>query len=303
MDFNPVDCVCIVAAPDLWGVVQHSQVKPPAAAAAAFNEQVGKCCVQPFYWKINGYFAKDVIIDDQTLLFSVPKDPIGADEDEFQMLKRSSLSEAVTYTIATYKTTDKVGFEQVAVIRTDSETQSASGNVYCMVEKVTTVLNDEGDTVQCLHAYNGREQKTWYVKDGYTLPETIEIGDIVRPTLNMNDEIIFLELTYDCRGAERPIFDDETADFHQQNRIMFGYGSDLVDSVFKVSFYPDGAESFLYDITDTAIIVYDPSQPEGKQIYQGTTGDISLYSYVGSECSRLLLQSSYEHARIIYVYK
>ena len=41
LDGQTVDGVCVVAAPDLRRVVQHSRVEPAAAAAAPLNEKVG----------------------------------------------------------------------------------------------------------------------------------------------------------------------------------------------------------------------------------------------------------------------
>lgn len=255
-------------------------------------------------WKIAGYFAQDIIINDDTLIFSVPEDPKDIDEESYSILSRDDLSEAVQYNVASYKTKSKVGYEEVVVILNNDTTSLALGDTYAMVESMGYALNNAGAKVEYISVFNGATKTQWYAKEGISFASKgIEIGDIVRPGLNTKGELINLELVYDCNSGSRPSFNTQTADFHAMNRVMFGYASDLVDSIFKLSYYPDGEDTYRYNIEKTVFVVFDPNERAGKQIYQGTIGDVVMYANNPAECSRFVLQSRYEQAKIVYVYK
>ncbi len=251
-------------------------------------------------WKIAGYFAQDIIINNDTLIFSVPANPKSASEDDYTMMSRDNLSEALTYDVASYKTKSKVGYEEVVVIWNNEASASAVGNTYAMVESTGMAVNDDGAMVEYISVYNGASKTQWIAKEGYSFADKgISIGDIVRPALNPKGELISIELVYDCDGGGRPIFSTQTADFHAMERVMFGYATDLVDTIFTLSYYPDGADTYRYNIPNTIVMVYDPSKREGQQIFQGSMGDILMYANVKEACSRFVLQSRYEQAIIL----
>ena len=52
LDFQPLNGIGIVAAPDLGEIVEHSRIKPSAAAAAALKEHLGEFGCQPFQQSI-----------------------------------------------------------------------------------------------------------------------------------------------------------------------------------------------------------------------------------------------------------
>ena len=48
LDSCAVDRISIVAAPDLWGIIKHSRVKPAAATAASLQQKIRIAAAQVF---------------------------------------------------------------------------------------------------------------------------------------------------------------------------------------------------------------------------------------------------------------
>ena len=65
LDTYPVQCVRIVAAPDLGSVIHHACIKPAASAAAAFYQNIGVLLYQ-FFQKI--IHPKNIIISYFSLI-------------------------------------------------------------------------------------------------------------------------------------------------------------------------------------------------------------------------------------------
>ena len=59
LDSCAVDRIGIIAAPDLWGIIKHSRVKPAAATAASLQQKIRIPAAQAFQKIIN---TKDVIM-------------------------------------------------------------------------------------------------------------------------------------------------------------------------------------------------------------------------------------------------
>ena len=92
--------------------------------------------------------------------------------------------------------------------------------------------------------------------------------------------------------------------FHVQDRMLYGYASDLVGNVFKTTVdKTTGVASFKHDISNTVVIVYDKNERRGHEIYQGTIGDITMYANSPENCSPVVLQLRYGRAQVIYAYK
>ncbi len=257
-------------------------------------------------WKIAGYFGKDIIIDKaNTIIMAIPTDA-QSEDDDYRILGTSDLSE-IYYPVEAYTTKERVGFAELVLMKTDASTASATGFSYAMVKKISSVLNDEGEAVDCLTVFKGSSEVQMLARSGYDVDsEGISVGDIINPMVNHKNELIDVELVYDCDSGNLPLSDGNMGDeaFHTQDRMLYGYASDLVGNVFKTTVdKTTGVASFKHDISNTVVIVYDKNERKGHEIYQGTIGDITMYTNSPENCSPVVLQLRFGKAQVIYAYK
>ena len=92
-------------------------------------------------------------------------------------------------------------------------------------------------------------------------------------------------------------------DYRAEFQLSYGYAADKSDNVLWWGAKNGNNITEMYRVSDVSISVYDPSLPEGKQIYKGTIDDIDDYKTVGSSCSKIILHTHIGKGKALFAYK
>ncbi len=202
--------------------------------------------------------------DNTTLVASIPSDPLNASEKEFRTLKSTNLQNDKMYNIAAYHSSVDFNICDFIVIITDEQAAQDTISVdtrMSVVEKVSTVVNEDGDIVTRVYARTGsvldyfddREDLYFSYKNAegteikrYTLKDLSQ-GDIIRYETNSFKECSIFNVLHDesgdpALGGEHWIGPAATATITSRLEVIrstvakrIGYSAQCVNPGFNVS--------------------------------------------------------------------
>lgn len=260
-----------------------------------------------YTYKWTGFLGGSGVINSSTVIFSVPAPEKSetASEEEFSVKSKADLIDATGYMLETYKTKERVGYEQLAVMRSQGE-----GGVWdidvrpFLVSKVETVVNSDDEIVEALTGFNSPEASTFYADEGISL-SGIKKGMLIRIKQNDKKEITDYEILFDPWNdidAEGKINEDKLSNdsqFGNNYGIVRGYVNDVVDGVIKIGrSAPDVAEQFA-DKQGAPIVIYDL---DSESISAGGFEDARTYYKDGNDCSVVIMQSYQGTPKMFVIY-
>lgn len=250
------------------------------------------------YRSSQGKLGAKVLLDDDTLIFSVPAQ-YSTDSDDFSIKNRWNLSDDTDYTADIYRyRTEDLDFEEILVMRGIKWSTLNNWDECILVDKISLVVNDDNEVVECLEGYKGATAVTLKADVSYSFKNNgIKSGDLIRVTTNDNGSVDSASIAYSYGSSSQVVNEDYNANF----RVAATYANDKIGNVLKVG-YENGADfDEIFNLKDVTILVYDPDKSQ-ERITKGTIADVRTYKAAGDACSTVVLQTTNMHTRLAVVY-
>lgn len=236
-----------------------------------------------------GYLGASMAVNENTQVFFIPDDDniATAADNDFYVATSKSLEGSTTYNTESYKTEDRVGYEQYVVAKGAGATYGRTNPV--LVEKITSRVSGNGDVRECLIGFQGSASVELLSGEDFKFSSKgIDGGDIVRVKVNRLGEVEDTTTLVDYSDIENSITNAPTST--SSYTPSFGYAYDVIGDVIKLSY--DKANVNNPEISITAkgipVLVYDSNRRNNKA-RQGTLGDILTYYNNGTACSEVFM--------------
>lgn len=250
------------------------------------------------YRDSNGKLGRKVLIDNDTLIFSVPS--IYSDNlEDFAVKSKSNLVNDQNYTADVYRyRTDDLDFEDILVMNDVKYSQLNDWDASILVDKINTVYDEEAEeVVERLIGYQGNAEVELYTDGEYSFKKNkIKSGDLIRVERDEKGKVGDASVAYSYQGETRPI----TSDYNAAYRIATVYANDKNGNALKVGYDSGASFDEIFNLDGAPILVYDPN--EGEKIRVGTMGDIKTYKSSRDNCSTVVVQTNYMNLRMVVVY-
>lgn len=290
-------------------------------------------------------FSDQLIYKSATPVFYVPEDEaIDGNtymEEHFYMKQFSNLvNDSSINKLSSYRVDRDAIFDDVIVIKAGNVLKGwTQQNVY-LVDSIMTVLNNDGDVVQCVYAYlNGDLKKFNCKSDCEDLSGKINKGDIVWFDVNEKNEIKSLEeiivdvengkATFNTlttlTGGEQvwsltklpstitsstiisPSGKYAAAGIGSYFSMVSGYAGKTRDGALCFAYNKDdalkGDYDFVKNIGSINILVFDKEQGVEGSIYKSGLDDIITVKNSYEDCSMVCMFMRNKNLKTVYVYK
>lgn len=260
-----------------------------------------------------GSLGPEMFINNDTKIFAVPTDASvregTAKESEYSVILRSTLTQDETLDVEAYATKDRIGYEQYIVVKRN-ETDIVTYDSPVLVSKVIDVLNDDGQSVECLKGYKQGNAIDLIAASGVSFEtDGIKEGCVVRPTLNAAGEVMRIEVL--CTPDDIAEKVTESDILSKRYKQIFGKVNDVVDNIIKIDCtMPDDTSTatgenidFVFDGSKAVTLIYDSSMPEGKRVAVGTINEALTYLNEGTNCSYLFTVTNWTIPFVYVIYK
>lgn len=259
-------------------------------------------------YKWTGFFEGRAIIGANTVVFNVPPDAAiaSASDKEFSIKKKDDFADNTSYTIETYKTKERVGYEQFIILKSKLGSSWDANELPFLVKDVAQVLDDDGVPIDALVGYNGTEEVT-LAGDGDISFDSIKQGMLVRIKQNFSKQIEDIEVLFDPEsdldsdGKIKP--DKQTnSQFGEPYGLVRGYVNDVVGGIVKISRTDPAVVDQMADKQAAPVLIYD-ARDKRTPIRTGSFQDARTYYNDGDDCSVIIMQSYYGTPKMFVIYK
>lgn len=283
-----------------------------------------------YNYKWNGSIGGKGVMNDSTIIFVVPedKDIKKAKDDKFSIAKKANMivDNKDTY-IGSYKTTPKVGYEQVCLMKKDMGGTKSWAKGWTVVSKVSQAVNSEGEAVTKLITYTNGIRKEILARpesESKITPTAFKEGAVLYLATNPSGEITsFSECRVICTPdhitnindilhaddfseklesgellellKEASPFDtvnqeatNAQDDIDSNEKYTFGYPYEAEDGILRVSYYYGKDWSEAYEMKGTYTLV-DTTNPD-NMVSSCTINDIHTSDIYGENCDKILIQ-------------
>ena len=250
-----------------------------------------------------GYLGASMAVNDKTQVFFIPDDDniADADDSEYYVASAKSLEGSSTYNTESYKTEERIGYEQYVVVKGSGATYGRTDPV--LVEKITSKKDENGDFRECLKGLQGSKSVELLAGEDFKFStKNVDEGDIVRVKVNRLGEVDDTTTLVDYSDIESCI---TAAPLTTSSYTpTFGYAYDVVDDVIKLSYDKTAVDKPEISVTakGVTVLVYDSSRRYNKA-RQGTLGDILTYYNSGAGCSEVFMLQKSGVPQLFIVYK
>ncbi|MGN0178692.1 MAG: hypothetical protein ACI4DY_04525 [Monoglobaceae bacterium] len=284
-------------------------------------------------WYRSGRFGLKAWIGTDTLLYSIPMKAYSGEpkSGEYMVEKvRTSLRDDGCYYANIYVTAERSEYADLVLRKYEDsniDKNNGEGIQLMLVDEIGDALDEDGNMVKCMTGMVGGSRVS------YNIPSDISIGDIGRgdivkfrynirgemvPSSTAGEADIITLYDYSRYKGELPEeWSGNTADmtlytkvnnaayhdYRAEFQLSYGYAADKSDNVLWWGAKNGNNITEMYRVSDVSISVYDPSLPEGQQIYKGTIDDIDDYKTVGSSCSKIILHTHIGKGKALFAYK
>ena len=255
-------------------------------------------------YKSDGLLNTYGVIDSTTFIFSVPldNDIESAEDYEFKVIDKTEIPNDSTLNFETYKTKDRVGFEQYLVIKGSSGATLSTSEMPILVDSFSSVVNDEGEIVECLTGWQGATRLSINSDGNYSFTENgIANSDVIRVYKNGTGEVTNAVMCFDY---SENLVSGAAPTFNALYSTAVGYINDVVDDVVRIGYTaPETVDITLFG-TNVPILICDSQNTiNGKpEIYKGTLNDARTYMNSGSECSKIFVVQTRSAPKMFIIY-
>ena len=258
-------------------------------------------------FKWTGFFEGKAIIGPNTIVFSVPPDSLAetASDKDFSIKKKSDFVDGDIYTIETYKTKERVGYEQFIILKSSAGGSWDNYALSFLVKDVRKVLDEEGEIVDALVGYNGPQEVT-ILSDGELSFDSIKPGMILRLRQNFHKRIEEIKILFDPDNdldadGNIKISAQTNSQFGEPFGLVKGYVNDVVDGVIKIARSNPAVVDQMADKQGAPVLIYE-SKNKRNPIRLGSFNDARTYYRDRDERSIIVMQSYYGTPRLFVIY-
>lgn len=256
------------------------------------------------------YFWDKGVAGPNTIIFYVPTDANfkNAKDSDFTVKNRYQIADNTDNLIMeSYKTKDKVGFEEFVVVKT-ATSATVNNDVPILVESVTKCLNADDEIVEKLVGWQGREKLQLMSLPEYSfINNGIGEGDIIccyiTPSGEVSDALIRYNYDKNNPTVSNGNASSDNSDLNAYPRYYTGYVNDVVDGVLKVGYNSKLDCDIILDPSFVPVMIYDSGKEKENRIYEGSVDDAITpdMSYSGS--SLVFVNTVWIAPRCIVIYK
>ncbi|MBR0276932.1 MAG: S-layer homology domain-containing protein, partial [Clostridia bacterium] len=249
-----------------------------------------------YRFKWNGSIGGKGVMNDSTIIFVVPKDidVKSAEDRKFSMAKRNDYGDNTSLPLVSYKTSPKIGYEQVCVVKKDMNGTMKDTEGCVVISKLIKTLNSDEEAVTKIEGYvNGIKKEIFATTDSGIEVNTFKKGDVVRFALNSFGEATSnysKEVSIDAVMSDTtPIWapSNDTASIDANYKKTYGVPYESEGGILRVSFLGGaytlgGLWNEVYEMNGTYTLVdYSGGTTEIKSC---KVEDIHTYDVYGNNC-------------------
>ncbi|MBE7012238.1 MAG: S-layer homology domain-containing protein [Ruminococcaceae bacterium] len=264
--------------------------------------------VNTYYQEGTGQFGIKILSGGSTMFFAVPEDAAlaNAKDDDFNIIKQSYFVQSENYTVDTYKTDVRSGYEEVLIIRTSADMPDTIGDMF-LVTGFFTGLDEEENVVDIIEGYSNGIKYSYVLSDNSGLnPENVDEGDIVKLHTDGDGKVSDVTMIYDYSvGGKPPWAPQTTATFYDDYRIVYGNVISVRDNVLKLGYDSIETPDEVVGLGSvSSILIYDSSvRNEDEKVYVGGVSDLYAAETVGADCSKIFMRTKWQKPLWLIVYK
>lgn len=166
-----------------------------------------------YYQKEQLSFDGKITMDNNTKIFVIPQSLVGAEDEEFEVIRPSEVDGSLSYEVESYSLNHEKITADAVVMKASSQVMPST-SVAMAITNISKTMNSKGDETYALKLMGMKgEQKYITVNEsivtsapaqyeGDTKTYNLEVGDIVRILTNKNGEINKIALVYDYSEGE-----------------------------------------------------------------------------------------------------
>ncbi len=247
-----------------------------------------------------GIMGEKSVLNNDTKFFVVPSDDSDMDETKFTVITKNDINEDEKLTAETYTTEEKVGYEKYILLKGYTAAR-VSGDAPVLVEEITQEIDENGDVVDCINGYSGKNQVKYLAAEDVVFTGTadkIEKGMVVRVTLDMDGRASAYQILYDYRTPEKY---SSTLSVNDGFYVGMGYVNDVVGDVVKFGYTSGANIDRVFFVSDAPVLVYNTKDVRNP-LTVGTIQEARTYQNELENCSKVFVMSSYSQPKLYVVY-
>ena len=212
--------------------------------------------------------AMKVTIDNNTVVFDIPAS--SNDSDEYSVTDKSFFADGDSYDVIVYDVSEDL--VAGAVIVTSSENKASEESNIVVVDRISSVKDDDGNSVDKLYGFqNGEKVSFTSDKDIFTKGGSkLESGDIIQIKADSKGNAKAVSLLLDSDKAETEF----TKEISENLTIEYGKVTKRFFGSFNLQVNDGSANN--YSAANANVYIVDNSKNSGK-ISVGDASDIQKY--------------------------
>ncbi len=252
-------------------------------------------------WKRgSGSLNKMSVVNSNTKYMGIPDEITADTPDEAYSLPGAPANDS-TYSIETYKTTDRVGYEEYVLVF-GGTASALDDNRPIVVEKIGTGVGPEGDVGECIWGYQGKTE-VMLMSDGKVSFKGMGIdkGMIVRFATNQSGYVTEAEIIFDINNKEAYMTNSADFRYAADYSCSIGYLHDVVDGVPSISWSDIKQVDHRVAPYTAPVVIYDTSVTKNN-ISVGSLSDGRTAYDAGEDCSIIVAIEESAHAELFVIY-
>ena len=250
-----------------------------------------------FRW--HGRITHKIIINNDTLIFSIPNDLKNAHAEDFEIKHFSDFVNDEYYNVASYAVSQNNGMTEIIVVQgKEWHTSNNLDEPMMLVDEINESVNEDDEIVYQISGYKKSNYITYLTENKNVVDLTeVEEGDLIRCTLNSDGDVKVIEVVYDVSSGESL----NSTDIQGHSRAITAYIHDMDGDVMNIGY--DSALDYdeKWNCTDVPVLIYD-STNRRVPVQLGTTDDLRNIAAT-AEYSKIVIQSLWGNAVQIIIYK
>lgn len=237
-------------------------------------------------------------INNNTVIFGVPNS--GA-EEYYTVLAMDDLISGSGYVFESYVLGPEIGISSAIVFRFESNSISESVSNVSVVDKITSILDDDNNSIYKLDAYDHQSGNVSILVTDANVLDGIQQGDIIRWS-SYNGRAHYIEKIFDAATMTQKLY--TTTAYHQTLSLFHWKVYSYNDGLYQMTTKTDmenvtRADLTGYNLQNTTIYVFDSAN---KRLLKGSLGDVHDYRSTG-KYSEIFMYGYLGTPRLFVVYK
>lgn len=227
----------------------------------------------------NGLLDGKVIINEDTLIFGVPKSDNWSLKDNFNCLSASSFSGGSSYSkvFKAYVTGENaVNIADILLIEDMTKGGIGNGTNMVLVTNLLEGINTEGDICDIIEGVSAGNKVEYYCTDESLIEDNgITSGDIIRVGVDAKSNVNKIQKIYNSDGSNSygallvpsEGISENTSSFDSEFRVAAGYMQDLSDNYMKFTMKKKSGDEYYDDVSlcqvsGATVVKYEADNPK-----------------------------------------